>query len=59
MVTKLSNLVLRLIGINPHEKLENVTEEEIITMVNEGQEKGVLEEGEAKMINNIFEFGDK
>ncbi len=59
VVTKLSNLVLRLIGINPHEKLENVTEEEIITMVNEGQEKGVLEEGEAKMINNIFEFGDK
>ena len=35
VVTKLSNLVLRLIGINPHEKLENVTEEEIITMVNE------------------------
>lgn len=59
VVTKLSNLVLRLIGINPHENLENVTEEEIITMVNEGQEKGVLEEGEAKMINNIFEFGDK
>lgn len=48
VVTKLSNLVLRLIGINPHEKLENVTEEEIITMVNEGQEKGVLEEGEAR-----------
>ena len=58
-MTKLSNLVLRIIGINPHENLENVTEEEIITMVNEGQEKGVLEEGEAKMINNIFEFGDK
>lgn len=59
VVTRLSNLVLRLIGINPHENLENVTEEEIITMVNEGQEKGVLEEGEAQMINNIFEFGDK
>ncbi len=59
IVSKLSNLVLRIIGINPHEQLENVTEEEIITMVNEGQEKGVLEEGEAKMINNIFEFGDK
>ena len=32
IVSKLSNLVLRIIGINPHEQLENVTEEEIITM---------------------------
>lgn len=59
VVTKLANLLLRIIGINPHEELENVTEEEIITMVNEGQEKGVLEAGEAEMITNIFEFGDK
>lgn len=58
-VTKAANLVLRLFGINPNEDFENVTEEEIITMVNEGQEKGVLEAEEAEMITNIFEFGDK
>lgn len=59
IVTGISHGVLRLIGINPHENLDNVTEEEIITMVNEGQEMGVLEANEAEMITNIFEFGDK
>ena len=36
-------------------KLEN----EIISMVNEGHEQGVLETSEAEMINNIFDFDDK
>lgn len=38
---------------------EQVTEEEIISMVNEGHEKGVLQASEAEMIHNIFEFTDK
>lgn len=38
---------------------ENVTEEDIKTMVNEGHEQGVLESSEAEMISNIFEFDDK
>ena len=38
---------------------ENVNEDEIISMVNEGQSQGVLDSSEALMINNIFEFGDK
>lgn len=37
----------------------NVTEEEIINMVNEGHEQGILEEREAEMISNIFELDDK
>ena len=41
------------------EKDENVTEEDIISMVNEGHENGVLQASEAEMINNIVEFGDK
>ena len=39
--------------------LEDVTEEEIISMVNEGHEQGVLQASEAEMITNIVEFGDK
>lgn len=58
-VTLISHLFLRIFGIDPNEKLDNVTEEEIITMVNEGQEQGVLEASEAEMIANIFELGDK
>lgn len=37
----------------------DVTEKEIISMVNEGHEQGVLQASEAEMITNIFEFGDK
>ena len=40
-------------------KDDDVTEEEIISMVKEGHEQGVLLASEAEMIHNIFEFGDK
>lgn len=51
--------MLWLIGIRGDVDTEDVTEEEIISMVNEGQEQGVLLATEAEMITNIFEFGDK
>ena len=35
-----------------------VTEEEILMMVDAGNETGVIEESQREMINNIFEFGD-
>ena len=38
---------------------EDVTEEEIIELVNEGHEQGVLKSSEANMIRNIFGFADK
>lgn len=40
-------------------KENNVIEDEILSMVNEGHETGALQATEAKMINNIFEFSDK
>lgn len=51
--------ILWLLGIRADDNTEDVTEEEIISMVNEGQEQGVLLATEAEMITNIFEFGDK
>lgn len=38
---------------------EDEFEDEIISMVREGHEQGVLLASEATMIHNIFEFGDK
>lgn len=38
---------------------ESELEDEIISMVNEGHEQGVLETNEAAMINNIIDFVDK
>ena len=38
---------------------EDEIEEEIISMVKEGHEQGVLLDSEAEMIHNIFEYADK
>lgn len=59
LLTLCVNGVLRLIGINPHEDEETATEEEIMLMVNEGQEKGLIGDEESEMISNIFQFNDK
>ncbi len=59
LVSVTSRGVLYLFGIQEDDNSEDVTEEEIISMVNEGHEQGVLLATEAEMINNIFEFGDK
>lgn len=59
LIDKLSNLFSRLFGVDPLLNTDDVTEEEIISMVNEGHEHGMLLASEAEMIHNIFEFGDK
>lgn len=55
----IANLLSRVFGVDPLSDTDDVTEEEIISMVNEGHEQGVLLASEAEMIHNIFEFGDK
>lgn len=58
LLSKSTNGVVRLFGIDPHAEPEHVTEEEIRMMVDVGNEKGVIEESEKEMINNIFEMDD-
>lgn len=59
VVSVLSDAILLLLGKNPDEEMDAVTEDEIITIVNEGQEQGIIEDNEAEMITKIIEFGDK
>ena len=59
LVTATTNGILRVFGVNGKEDEIDVTEEEIISMVNEGHEQGLIQASEAEMISNIFEFGDK
>ncbi len=59
LLTLSVNGVLRLMGINPNAEDDEVTEDEIRLIVNEGQEKGVIGDEESEMINNILEFNDK
>lgn len=53
-----TNAVVRLFGLDPNANEEVVTEEEILMLVDAGEEKGVIEESQKEMINNIFEFDD-
>ena len=59
IIRGISGAVLYLFGVRGDENLSDVTTEGIISMVSEGQEQGVLQETEADMISNIFEFSDK
>lgn len=59
LVTVTANGILRIFGIHGDKDAGDVTEEEIINMVNEGHEQGLIQASEAEMISNIFEFGDK
>ncbi len=53
-----TNGIVRLLGFDPNANEEVITEEEIRIMVDVGGEKGVIEDSQKKMINNIFEFDD-
>ena len=53
-----TNLVLRLLGIDPNETEDEVSEEEIRMMVDVGSEKGAIDTQEKEFIQNVFEFND-
>ena len=57
-LTVTTNFISKLFGIGETDE-EIVTEEEIRMMVNEGGEKGTIDDSEQEMINNVFEFNDK
>ena len=58
LLTASTNGVLRLLGIDPNQQEEQVTEEEIRMMVDAGSEKGAIDCEEKELIQNVFEFND-
>jgi CBS domain containing-hemolysin-like protein len=54
----LGQLLAGLFGARARADLSLVTEEEIKTLVDAGEEEGVIEEDEKEMIYSIFELGD-
>lgn len=54
-----TNLLIKLVGMDADDLEEKVSREEIRSLVEVGQEHGVLNETEKEMINSIFEFDDK
>lgn len=58
IVNKLSMGFLFLLGVKPDAYQNSMTEEELRTIVDVGQESGVIEDEERDMIHNLFDFGD-
>lgn len=58
LINKLSLGVLFLFGVTASDGNRVMTEEELRTIVDVGQETGVIEDEERAMIHNVFDFGD-
>jgi len=58
LVIGVSRLIAGLFGDGPEGGIPLVTEEEIKSMVDAGEEEGFIEADEKEMILSIFEFGD-
>ena len=57
LLTWSTNLVSKIFGVGEQEE-EIVTEEEIKMMIDEGEEKGTIDQEEKELLNNVFEFND-
>ena len=51
-----TNGILRLLGIDPTEKEEVVSEEDIVTMLDAGADEGGLDEDDVEYIKNVFKL---
>ena len=51
-----TNAVLRIVGIDPHEKEEPVSEEDIVLMLDAGADEGSLDHDDIEYIKNVFKL---
>lgn len=58
ILTVSTNAVLRVLGIDPNQKDDEISEEEIRMMVDAGSKKGAIDIEENEFIQNVFEFDD-
>ena len=56
LLTISTNAVLRLFGIDPNEKEEPVSEEDIVIMLDAGVDEGSLDETDIEYIKNVFKL---
>lgn len=53
-----TNTVLRLFRIDPNEDTNEVSEEDILDMIDEGKEQGTIDTDAGTLIENVFAFDD-
>ena len=59
LLTVSTNILVKITGLGHENKEEKISKEEIKSLIEVGQEHGVINETEKEMINNIIEFDDK
>lgn len=55
-LTVSTNAVLRIVGIDPHEKEDPVSEEDIVLMLDAGADEGSLDHDDIEYIKNVFKL---
>ncbi len=58
VINMIARFFMFLLRVNPDQKQESFTEDEIRSIVEESHEDGVIESEEKKMINNVFDLDD-
>ncbi len=58
LLTASTNGILRLLGIDPNQNEEEVSEEDIKLMIDVGSKKGAIDSTEQEIIQNVFAFDD-
>lgn len=58
VINALSNLFLRLFGVDANQGNDALTEDELRTIINESHESGEINADSHEVINNIFDFHD-
>ena len=53
-----TNIVLKLLHLKTEAEEDQVTEEEILSMIELGEKHGILDEDESEWLQNIFDFDD-
>lgn len=58
VINMMARVIFFILRVDPNEKPEAITEEELRTIVDVSHESGVIEEEEREMIKNVFDLGD-
>ncbi|OON68983.1 hemolysin [Hymenobacter sp. CRA2] len=59
VMNKLSNAILRLVGIQPASEHEVHTAEELRLLIDQSKQSGEIQESQHELIENVFQFNDR
>lgn len=58
LLTSTTNVILRLVGSHERANMSTITEAELLAMLEAAKDEGVVEHGEAELVEEALEFGD-